>query len=105
MDTTPRTSYLSDVSNDEWAFLAPYLTLMREDAPQRKHSLRELFTGLRSIARTGLPWWLMSNDLPPWQAASQQPQRWFDADVFAASIAELRVLIRLGERHDPRRCM
>jgi transposase len=30
----------------EWAFVAPYLTLMTEDAPQREYSLREVFNGL-----------------------------------------------------------
>ena len=38
-----RAGYPSDVSDDEWAFCAPYLTLMTEDAPQREYSLREVF--------------------------------------------------------------
>ena len=33
------------------AFAAPYLVLMREDAPQRQHPLREAFTGMRWIVR------------------------------------------------------
>jgi transposase len=37
------------VSDEEWAFVAPYLTLMTEEAPQRDHSLREVFNGLRWI--------------------------------------------------------
>jgi len=97
METAPRTPYDSDVSDEEWAFLAPYLTLMREDAPQRTHSLRELFNGLRYIARAGLQWRLMPHDLPPWQAVYQQTRRWLAADVFTAIIADLRTLIRLGE--------
>jgi transposase len=97
MDTTTRTPYPSDVSDEEWAFLAPYLTLMREDAPQRHHHLRELFNGLRYIARAGLQWRLMPHDLPPWQAVYQQTRRWLDADVFSTIIADLRTLIRLGE--------
>jgi transposase len=44
-----RKAYLSDVSDDEWAFVAPYLTLLKEDAPQREHSLRVVFNGLRYI--------------------------------------------------------
>jgi transposase len=40
-----RTPYPSDVNDDEWAFVAPYLTLMTETAPQREHSLREVLTG------------------------------------------------------------
>lgn len=97
METTPRTPYPTDVSDEEWAFLAPYLTLMREDAPQRKHCLRELFNGLRYIARTGLQWRFMPNDLPPWPAVYQQTRRWIDAGVFEVIIADLRELIRLGE--------
>jgi hypothetical protein len=31
----------------------PYLTLMTEDAPQRDHSLREVFNGLRWLVRAG----------------------------------------------------
>ena len=101
MNTILRTRYPSNVSDDEWAFLAPYLTLMREDAPQRKHALRELFNGLRYIARTGLQWRFMPTDLPPWAAVYQQTRRWIEADVFAAIIADLRELIRLGEGRSP----
>jgi transposase len=98
MDTpASRTPYDSDVADEEWAFLAPYLTLMREDAPQRKHSLRDLFNGLRYIARTGLQWRYMPHDLPPWHAVYDQTRRWLAAEVFDAIVADLRELIRLGE--------
>jgi len=97
MDTLSRTPYDSDVSDDEWAFLVPYLTLMREDAPQRKHPLRELFNGLRDIARTGLQWRYMPHDLPPWHAVYDQTRRWIDAGVFETIVADLRELIRIGE--------
>jgi len=42
-----RTAYPGDVSDEEWAFVAAYLRLMREDAPQGEHDLREVFNGLR----------------------------------------------------------
>jgi transposase len=74
---------------------------MREDAPQRRHALRELFNGLRYIARTGLQWRFMPHDLPPWPAVYQQTRRWLDADVFSMIIADLRALIRLGEGRAP----
>src|SRR5215211_2464948 len=51
-----RKPYPSDVSDEEWAFVAPYLALVREDAPQRNHELREVFNGLRWIVRTGSAW-------------------------------------------------
>ena len=101
METHSRSPYPSDVADEEWAFLAPYLTLMREDAPQRHHSLRELFNGLRYIARTGLQWRYMPQDLPPWHAVYEQTRRWLAAEVFDMIVADLRELIRLGEGRTP----
>ncbi len=87
--------YPSDVSDEEWAFAAPYLTLMREDAPQRDYSLREVFNGLRWITRTGAQWRMMPHDLPPWTVVYQQAQRWMKAGVFEAMVQDLRALLRL----------
>ncbi len=92
-----REAYPTDVSDEEWAFVAPYLTLMTEDAPQRNHSLREVFNGLRWLIRSGCAWRLMPHDLPPWAAVYQQTQRWFKAGVFEAIVDDLRALLRLAE--------
>src|SRR5256885_6701223 len=77
-----RTPYPSDVSDDEWSFVAPYLTLMTEEAPQREHPLREVFNGLRWIVRTGAQWRWMPPDLPPWHTPSQQTQPRLRAGAF-----------------------
>jgi transposase len=89
-----RKPYPSDVSDDEWAFVAPYLTLMREDAPQRDHPLREVFNGLRYIVHAGMQWRMMPNDLPPWYTVYQQTQRWVKAGVFEELVHDLRMLLR-----------
>jgi transposase len=91
-----RKGYPSDVSDDEWALVAPYLTLMSEAAPQREHSLREVFNALRWIIRTGAPWRMMPNDLPPWTAVYQQSQRWLKAGVFEAIVNDLREVLRIA---------
>ncbi len=90
-----RKPYPSDVSDEEWAFVAPYLTLMSEDAPQREHSLREVFNALRWMVRTGAPWRYLPSDLPPWEAVYQQSQRWIKAGVFEAMVTDLREILRL----------
>jgi transposase len=96
-----RTPYPSDVSDDEWSFVAPYLTLMTEDAPQREHDLREVFNGLRWIVRTGAQWRMMPHDLPPWAAVYQQTQRWLKAGCFEAIVDDLRSVLRLAQgRHE-----
>lgn len=48
-----RKAHSSDASDDEWAFVARYLTLMTEEAPQPTHSLYEAFNGLRWIVGSG----------------------------------------------------
>lgn len=93
----PRKSYPSDVTDEEWAFVAPYLILMKEDAPQREHDLREVFNGLRWIVRTGSQWRLMPHDLPPWFTVYQQAQRWINAGVFEDMVHDLRALLRLAK--------
>jgi transposase len=99
-----RKPYPSDVGDDEWASVAPYLTLMKEDAPQRGHSLREVFNGLRWVVRSGAEWRLMPHDLPPWHTVYQQTRRWVKAGVFEAIVRDLRKLLREieGRTPDPR---
>ena len=98
MDTTStRKTYPSDASDEEWHIVAPYLTLMRDDAPQRDHDPREVFNALRWVVRTGSPWRYIPHDLPPWHTVYQQTQRWLRAGCFEAVVANLRGLIRLGE--------
>jgi transposase len=98
-----RKPYPSDVTDHEWAFIAPYLTLMREDAPQREYDLREVFNGVRWIVRTGAQWRMMPNDLPPWYTVYQQAQRWIAAGVFEDMVHDLRALLRLakGKKEQP----
>src|SRR5690242_8383404 len=98
-----RKAYPSDVSDEEWSFVAPYLTLMTEEAPQREHGLREVFKGLRWIVRTGAQWRMMPHDLPPWAAVYQQPQRWLNAGCFEAIVHDLRIVLRLaaGRKAEP----
>jgi transposase len=87
-------SYPTDVSDEEWSYCAPYLTLMREDAPQRTYPLRELFNSLRWMIRAGCPWRLMPHEFPPWTAIHQQTQRWIRAGCFEAMAHDLRSLLR-----------
>jgi transposase len=91
-----RKPYPSDVSEEEWAFVAPYLALVREDAPQRRHDLREVFNAARWVVHTGALWRWLPHDLPPWDIVYQQTRRWLEAGVFEAIVHDLRLLLRLA---------
>ncbi|RYZ86257.1 MAG: IS5 family transposase, partial [Proteobacteria bacterium] len=92
-----RKPYPTDVSDDEGTFVVPYLTLMKEDAPQREHDLREVFNALRWIIRAGAPWRMLPHDFPRWEVVYQQSQRWINWGCFEAIVHDLRVLLREAE--------
>jgi len=100
MNTT-RKSYPSDVMDAEWEFLLPYLTLMREDAPQREYLLRDLFDALRYVVKTGCQWRFLPHDFPPWTAVYQQARRWLEARAFETAAHDLREMIRLALERGP----
>src|SRR5581483_6420560 len=84
------------VSDAEWEFLVPYLTLMRETAPQRAYALRGQFDALRYVVKTGCQWDFLPHDFPPWTAVYQQARRWVAAGVFEAVAHDLRMILRMA---------
>ncbi len=100
---TTRKAYPSDVSDDEWSFVRPYLTLISPDAPQRQHPLREAFNALRWIVRAGSPWRYLPTNFPPWEAVYQQTQRSIRAGCFEDVVDDLREMLReaAGKKPQP----
>jgi len=91
-----RKPYPSDVGDEEWALVAPYLTLLDERAPQRTYPLREVCNALRWLVRAGASWRMIPHDLPPWPIVYQQTQRWLAAGVFDDLVQDLRRILRLA---------
>src|SRR3954454_11082656 len=101
MPELTRKSYPSDVSDEEWALVAPYLTLLPEESRQRRPSLREAFNAMRWMVRAGAPWRLIPHDFPPWAVVHQQAQRWIAAGAFEALVHDLRAVLRLAAHRAP----
>src|SRR3569833_935046 len=91
-----RKGYPSDVSDEEWSYCVNYLTLMKEQSPQREYSLRAVFNALRYLIRVGGAWRMLPNDLPPWKVVYEQPQRWIKAGCFEAMAHDLRAVLRIA---------
>jgi transposase len=101
MKVRSRKPYPTDVTDEEWAFVGPYLALLPEDAGQRRYAVREVFNALRWIVRAGAPWRLLPHELPPWPVVYQQTQRWIAAGCFEALVHDLRAILRLAEGRAP----
>jgi transposase len=73
------------------AFVAPYLALVRRDAPQRTHDLREVLDALRWIVRAGAPWRMLcpTTSRPGRPSTSRRSGGW-PAGVFETMAHDLR---------------
>jgi transposase len=93
----------SDVSDEEWEFVAPYLSLLPQTAAHRRHELREASNAVRYIVRTGALWRCLPTNFPPWEAGYRQTRRWIAAGYFEAIVQDLRLLVRAaaGRRAQP----
>ncbi len=85
------------MSDDQWAFVAPSLTLLDEEGLQRRSPLREVFTALRWIVRAGAPGRLLPPNVPPWPTVYPQARRGLAAGCFEALVPDLRRLLRLAK--------
>jgi transposase len=73
---------------------------MREDAPQREYTLRDVFDALRYVVKTGCQWDFLPHDFPPWTAVYQQARRWVAAGAFEEIAHDLRMILRLVEERE-----
>ena len=96
-----RKAYPSDISDEEWAFVEPYLALLSPEAPQRQYPLREVFNALRWIVRAGSPWRYLPTNFPPWETVYQQTQRWIKAGCFEDIVDDLRGMLRVAVGKNP----
>ena len=59
--------YPTDLTDEEWARIAPLLPARRSAGGTREVDLREVFNAIRYLARSGGGWRMLPNDFPPWQ--------------------------------------
>ena len=73
-----RSSYSTDVSDEQWRLIEPLLPLAKNGRTgrPRKYSQREMLNALLYILRTGCQWRNLPNDLPPYGAVWMQFCRW-----------------------------
>ena len=93
-----RPGYPSDVDDETYLFLLPYLVLRPEDAVQRKYPLRAVLNALFWMSRTGAQWEFLPNDLPPPDVVRLQAARWFASGCFENAVHDLRILTRVQQQ-------
>ena len=61
----PSGSYASDVTDREWALIAPLLPAAREGGRPRSTCLRAVIDGIFYLLQAGCQWRMLPRDFPP----------------------------------------
>lgn len=87
----------SDLTDAGWAFVAPYLTMLPEDADQHLHEHREAFDAVRLDRAERPPLAVPAQRLPPpWGMVYQQTRCQLAAGCFEAMVHDLRALLGIA---------
>ena len=98
-----RRAYPSDLSDAEYAILAPYLPTPRPRGRPWRWPLRALLDGIFYILRTGAQWRQLPHEYPPWPTVYWWFRRWrLDAtwERLNAALRE-RLRVRVGREPQP----
>ena len=98
MDRKP---YPSDLTDEQWALLAPLLPPAEPGGRPRSVDLREVANAMLYLLRTGCPWRSLPHDLPPWGTVWSYFRRWRDDGTLDRLHAALRDRARAEAGRDP----
>jgi putative transposase len=68
--------YCTDLSDSEYAVLAPLLPSPRPTGRPRRHPLRVILNGIYYVLRSGCQWRLLPREFPPWQTVYHYFRVW-----------------------------
>ena len=71
-----RRTYPTDLSDEEWSYIEPYLPTPKAPGRPRVHPLREILDAIFYIVRSGCAWRLLPHDFPPWKTIHHYFRSW-----------------------------
>jgi putative transposase len=99
----PRKPYPTDLTDKEWALIAPYVPAAKPGGRPEKYPKREILDAIFYIVRGGCAWRLLPHDFPPWQIVYQYCWRWRNDGTWQLMHDLLRgdVRVAAGKRRQP----
>ena len=97
----PRPTYPSDLTDTEWAVIAPLLPMPQCRGQPRIHSLREIVNAIHYVLRGGIAWRALPHDLPPWPTVGTYFRRWRDDGTWQRVHDALHRQVRQAAGRDP----
>jgi putative transposase len=96
-----RKPYPRDLTDAQWAELAPLLPAAKPGGRPRIVDLREVVNAILYVLRSGCPWRMIPHDLPPWGTAWGYFRRWRAEGTWEHIHEALRPKVREAEGKEP----
>lgn len=90
----PRKLYPSDMSDAEWAVIAPYLPEAKGFGHPREVDLREILNAIFYVQRSGCQWEMLPHDFPPHNTVYKYFRKWQRKGIWEAIHDQLRRELR-----------
>lgn len=96
-----RQGYFTDLDDDQWGELSPWLDLRAPTGRPAKYQLRHVVDALSFMVSTGCQWRNIPNDFPPWRTVHYYFTKWKESGVLTTIEQALMRAIRLREGRKP----
>ncbi len=94
-------SYPSDLTDQEWALLAPLFPAAKPGGRPRSVNLRTIVDGIGYLVRTGCTWRYLPREYGPWSTVHHNYRAWRMDGTWERIHARLRVRVRLRAGREP----
>jgi len=98
-----REAYPSDLSDEEWKLLKPYIPKVKPGGRPREHPMREILNAIFYVLKSGCQWEMMPHDLPPKGTVYHYFNEWRKDGTWERLNAALRGELReeMGRNREP----
>jgi transposase len=100
MDFSVPAPYPSDLTDEQWALIAPMVAVRPGGRPPI-HSRRRIVDAILYVNRTGCSWRQLPHDFPPWDTVYWYFKTWNETGVTDRIHDALRAAVRDADGRDP----
>lgn len=88
--------YSSDVTDEQWEILRPYIVQKKRRGPKSRADLRLVLNGIFYRLRTGCQWRFLPKEYGGWEQVSAYWYRWSDNGLWEKLNTILREKLRVA---------
>lgn len=96
-----RRRYPSDLTDAQWALIAPFIPSPKPGGRPAQHDRRAIVEAILYVARTGCQWRALPHDFPPWSTVYDLFRQWRNTGVWEQINTALRERCRVKAGRDP----